>query len=198
MDNTEQRSRAKSGALSAIPAENLLIGVPKKGRLHEQCVKLLVEGAGLDYKRPDRVDIAHCKDVPVRSPPAPAPAPAPSPRATRCPACTPRGERPRSPHVAPDAHASGAAPCGEQVTLVFLPAHDIATYVSEGNVDMGITGSAAPVSSVGARRESERARTHAPARAQGSGCCLLRWNAELDLHLSCACAHVHVRERVRR
>ena len=26
------------------------------------------------------------------------------------------------------------------MTLVFLPAHDIATYVSEGNVDMGITG----------------------------------------------------------
>jgi ATP phosphoribosyltransferase len=26
------------------------------------------------------------------------------------------------------------------VTLVFLPAHDIATYVGEGNVDMGITG----------------------------------------------------------
>eukprot|EP00802_Teleaulax_amphioxeia_P017466 Tamp_17623.p1 GENE.Tamp_17623~~Tamp_17623.p1 ORF type:complete len:322 (-),score=80.87 Tamp_17623:413-1345(-) len=90
MAETPQRARAKSGALSAIPAENLLIGVPKKGRLHEQCIKLLVDGAGLDYKRPDRVDIAHCKDVPV--------------------------------------------------TLVFLPAHDIATYVSEGNVDMGITG----------------------------------------------------------
>jgi len=27
-----------------------------------------------------------------------------------------------------------------QVSLVFLPAHDIAKYVSEGNVDMGITG----------------------------------------------------------
>lgn len=26
------------------------------------------------------------------------------------------------------------------MTLVFLPAHDIATYVGEGNVDMGITG----------------------------------------------------------
>jgi len=102
MEDTEQRSRAKSGGLSAIPAENLLIGVPKKGRLHEQCVKLLVEGAGLDYKRPDRVDIAHCKDVPVRSPPAPAPAPCP----TRCPACHPRGELPRSPHVAPNAHAA--------------------------------------------------------------------------------------------
>jgi ATP phosphoribosyltransferase len=29
---------------------------------------------------------------------------------------------------------------GLPVTLVFLPAHDIATYVGEGNVDMGITG----------------------------------------------------------
>ena len=27
------------------------------------------------------------------------------------------------------------------VTLVFLPAQDIATYVADGNVDMGITGS---------------------------------------------------------
>lgn len=26
------------------------------------------------------------------------------------------------------------------VTLVFLPAHDIAMFVGEGNVDMGITG----------------------------------------------------------
>ena len=85
-----RQERSKSSALSSIPPENLLIGVPKKGRLHEQCIKLLVEGAGLDYRRPDRVDIAHCKDVPV--------------------------------------------------SLVFLPAHDIATYVSEGNVDMGITG----------------------------------------------------------
>ena len=33
------------------------------------------------------------------------------------------------------------APCIRQpVTIVFLPAADIAKYVSEGNVDMGITG----------------------------------------------------------
>lgn len=33
------------------------------------------------------------------------------------------------------------APCLRQpVTIVFLPAADIAKYVSEGNVDMGITG----------------------------------------------------------
>ena len=30
---------------------------------------------------------------------------------------------------------------GIPITLVFLPAQDIATYVGEGNVDMGITGS---------------------------------------------------------
>jgi len=59
------RERSRSGALSCIPPENLLIGVPKKGRLHEQCIKLLVDGAGLDYRRPERVDIAHCKDAPV-------------------------------------------------------------------------------------------------------------------------------------
>ena len=28
----------------------------------------------------------------------------------------------------------------EKVTVVFLPAADIATYVAEGNVDLGITG----------------------------------------------------------
>lgn len=33
------------------------------------------------------------------------------------------------------------AQCSElPVTLVFLPAHDIAMFVGEGNVDMGITG----------------------------------------------------------
>jgi ATP phosphoribosyltransferase len=43
------------------------------------------------------------------------------------------------PRSYPDAvNLSPAA--SDQVSLVFLPAHDIATYVSEGNVDMGITG----------------------------------------------------------
>ncbi|DBA02021.1 TPA: hypothetical protein N0F65_000268 [Lagenidium giganteum] len=68
---------------------NLLFAVPKKGRLHEKILKLL-DGAGLDYYRPNRVDIAMCSSLPV--------------------------------------------------TLVFLPAADIATYVGEGNLDMGITG----------------------------------------------------------
>lgn len=69
--------------------QNLLFAVPKKGRLHEKCMQL-IDGAGLDHKRPDRVDVAHCRDLPI--------------------------------------------------TLVFLPAADIATYVGEGNVDIGITG----------------------------------------------------------
>ncbi|EGZ13714.1 hypothetical protein PHYSODRAFT_511531 [Phytophthora sojae] len=69
--------------------ERLLFAVPKKGRLHDKILKLL-KGAGLDYHRPNRVDIALCSSLPV--------------------------------------------------TLVFLPASDIATYVGEGNLDLGITG----------------------------------------------------------
>lgn len=67
----------------------MLFAVPKKGRLHEKIVQML-KASGFDYDRPDRLDIAHCKDLPV--------------------------------------------------SLVFLPAADIATYVSDGNVDLGITG----------------------------------------------------------
>ncbi|CAI5740716.1 unnamed protein product [Hyaloperonospora brassicae] len=67
----------------------LLFAVPKKGRLHDKILKLL-QGAGLDYHRPNRVDIALCSSLPV--------------------------------------------------TLVFLPAADIATYVGQGNLDLGITG----------------------------------------------------------
>ncbi|CAM9548116.1 unnamed protein product [Chrysoparadoxa australica] len=72
-----------------LPPENALFAVPKKGRLYERCMKLL-DGAGIQYRRPDRLDIAQCSGLPI--------------------------------------------------TLVFLPAHDIASYVGEGNVDMGITG----------------------------------------------------------
>jgi ATP phosphoribosyltransferase len=50
----------------------------------------ILQGAGLDFVRPNRLDVATCTRLPV--------------------------------------------------TLVFLPAADIATYVAEGNVDMGITG----------------------------------------------------------
>ena len=66
-----------------------IIAIPKKGRLYEQCVKLL-EGADLKYDRPSRVDVATCRDFPI--------------------------------------------------TLVFLPASDIPSYVGEGNCDLGITG----------------------------------------------------------
>ncbi|RLN57109.1 hypothetical protein BBJ28_00004502 [Nothophytophthora sp. Chile5] len=69
--------------------DRLLFAVPKKGRLHDKILKLL-QGAGLSYHRPNRVDIALCSSLPV--------------------------------------------------TLVFLPASDIATYVGEGNLDIGITG----------------------------------------------------------
>lgn len=71
------------------PRQNALFAIPKKGRLYERVVKLLL-GAGLDHQRPNRLDVAHCTNLPV--------------------------------------------------TLVFLPASDIATYVGEGNVDVGITG----------------------------------------------------------
>ena len=56
--------------------------VPKKGRLFEKVLKLLA-GAGLDFDRPERQDVAECKNA--------------------------------------------------QVTIVFLPAADIARYVAEGS-----------------------------------------------------------------
>jgi len=68
---------------------HLLLAVPKKGRLFETVNKMLV-GAGVEYSRKERLDIAHCKNLPV--------------------------------------------------SLVFLPACDIPTYVGEGDVDLGITG----------------------------------------------------------
>eukprot|EP00040_Diaphanoeca_grandis_P026825 m.150824 g.150824 ORF g.150824 m.150824 type:complete len:299 (-) comp30744_c0_seq1:278-1174(-) len=73
----------------AEPEERILFGVPKKGRVHKKVLEIL-EGAGLHYTRPERLDLAHCTRAPV--------------------------------------------------TLVFLPAADISRYVSEGDVDLGITG----------------------------------------------------------
>ncbi|CAE7914520.1 HIS1 [Symbiodinium sp. KB8] len=74
-----------------VMEENVvLFAVPKKGRIHEDVMKIL-KGAGFDAKRPDRLDVAMCKDVPIK--------------------------------------------------LVFLPAADIPSYVMEGNVDIGISGS---------------------------------------------------------
>lgn len=69
--------------------DRVLFGIPKKGRLHEKVLKIL-NGAGLDFKRLPRLDLAECTKLPV--------------------------------------------------TLVFLPAHDIADYVGGGRLHMGITG----------------------------------------------------------
>lgn len=70
-------------------ASQCLFAIPKKGRIHDRCMKLLL-GSGLDHHRPSRLDVAHCSNLPV--------------------------------------------------TIVFLPASDIASYIAEGNVDIGITG----------------------------------------------------------
>jgi ATP phosphoribosyltransferase len=60
-------SNGKTGADGARngTSNNLLFAIPKKGRLNEKCMQLLA-GAGLDHKRPERVDVAHCNNIPVR------------------------------------------------------------------------------------------------------------------------------------
>ncbi|KAI8809368.1 ATP phosphoribosyltransferase [Cladochytrium replicatum] len=67
----------------------LLFAVPKKGRLHEEVLKLL-SGADIQFMRKMRLDIALSSNLPL--------------------------------------------------ALIFLPAADIAQFVGEGNVDIGITG----------------------------------------------------------
>ena len=91
---TDAAAKLKSTLSSGSPPisvapDHMLFAIPKKGRLNEKIVAML-KGSGFDYSRPERLDIAHCKDLPV--------------------------------------------------SIVFLPASDIATYVAEGNVDLGITG----------------------------------------------------------
>ena len=91
---TDAAAKLKSTLSSGSPPisvapDHMLFVIPKKGRLNEKIVAML-KGSGFDYSRPERLDIAHCKDLPV--------------------------------------------------SIVFLPASDIATYVAEGNVDLGITG----------------------------------------------------------
>lgn len=81
---TQEAARQNSS-----PPENLKFGIPKKGRLYEKVVELL-KGAGVEFRRKDRLDVALCVNLPI--------------------------------------------------TLVFLPAADIAKFVGEGNVDLGITG----------------------------------------------------------
>lgn len=71
------------------PPTNCRFAIPKKGRLYDQVV-LMLKGAGIEFRREARLDVALCIGLPL--------------------------------------------------TLVFLPAADIAKYVGEGNVDIGITG----------------------------------------------------------
>ncbi len=72
-----------------VEPDDLLLAVPKKGRLHKRIMEIL-DGAGLKHVRANRLDVARCSKQPV--------------------------------------------------TIVFLPAADIAKFVMEGNVDLGITG----------------------------------------------------------
>jgi ATP phosphoribosyltransferase len=74
---------------NSSPPENLKFAIPKKGRLYDKVVEILT-GAGLEFRRKDRLDVALCVGLPI--------------------------------------------------TLVFLPAADIAMFVGEGNVDLGVTG----------------------------------------------------------
>ena len=74
---------------NSSPPGNCKFAVPKKGRLNEKVMEML-KGAGIDFRREPRLDVALCTNLPI--------------------------------------------------TLVFLPAADIAKYVGEGNVDVGITG----------------------------------------------------------
>ena len=76
-------------APNSSPPENLKFAIPKKGRLHEKVVEVL-KGAGIEFRREPRLDVALCKQLPI--------------------------------------------------TLIFLSASDIAKFVGEGNVDLGITG----------------------------------------------------------
>jgi ATP phosphoribosyltransferase len=71
------------------PPGNCRFAVPKKGRLYDKVIEVL-KGAGIEFRREPRLDVALCVGFPM--------------------------------------------------TLVFLPAADIAKYVGEGNVDIGITG----------------------------------------------------------
>lgn len=59
-------SQSNVGALSEVSDDKtILFAVPKKGRLHQEVMNLL-QGAGLDAKRPDRLDVAMCKELPVK------------------------------------------------------------------------------------------------------------------------------------
>jgi len=44
--------------------DKLLFAIPKKGRMSEKCLRFL-EAAGLEYNRPERVDVAICTNMPI-------------------------------------------------------------------------------------------------------------------------------------
>jgi len=79
----------KMSSPNSSPAGNLKFAIPKKGRLHDKVVEML-KGAGIEFRRQPRLDVALCEGLPI--------------------------------------------------TLIFLSASDIAKFVGEGNVDLGITG----------------------------------------------------------
>lgn len=60
-------ARETKSSMPTIGKEDdaLLFAVPKKGRLHAEVMNLL-KGAGLDANRPDRLDVAMCKELPVK------------------------------------------------------------------------------------------------------------------------------------
>ncbi|CAG8772612.1 21756_t:CDS:2, partial [Racocetra persica] len=45
-------------------SDRLLFGIPKKGRLHETCLSLL-SGADINFNRPNRLDIALVRNLPI-------------------------------------------------------------------------------------------------------------------------------------
>jgi len=49
---------------NSSPPENLKFAIPKKGRLHEKVTEML-KGAGVEYRREPRLDVALCKDLPI-------------------------------------------------------------------------------------------------------------------------------------
>lgn len=63
IENKRQRA-ASSVEVSAIPKENLIFAVPKKGRLYKRVLDLL-DGIGIEFRRKERLDIAHSSNMPV-------------------------------------------------------------------------------------------------------------------------------------
>ena len=64
--NATKRVRSSSTGVdvSSIPPGNLIFAVPKKGRLYKRVLQLL-EGIGIAFRRKERLDIAHSKNMPI-------------------------------------------------------------------------------------------------------------------------------------